>query len=84
MAMPDFLRFMAPEMVPWGMPSCGLLRSRFFAASTNVSGPVVVSLWSRCGLVVVPPLYYNSPFKSLDVVSLWSRFSKLPPMSATF
>ena len=56
MAVPDFLRFMAPEMVPSGMPSCGLLRSRFFAASTNVRdvlrsrcGPVVVSLWSRCG-----------------------------------
>ena len=54
MAVPDFLRFMAPEMVPSGMPSCGLLRSRFFAASTNVRdvlrsrcGPVVVSLWSR-------------------------------------
>ena len=80
MAVPDFLRFMAPEMVPSGMPSCGLLRSRFFAASTNVRDV----LWSRCGPVVVPPLYYNLPFKPLDVVSLWSRFSRLLPMSVTF
>ena len=40
--------------------------------------PVRDVLWSRCGLVVVPPLYYNLAFKPLDVVSLWSRFSRLP------
>ena len=52
MAVPDFLRFMAPEMVPSGTPSCGLLRSRFFELppmSGTFCGLVVVPLWSRCG-----------------------------------
>ena len=51
--------------------SCGLAFSQLPPMSGTFWGIVVVPLWSRCGLVVVPPLYYNFPFKPL-------RLSKQP------
>ena len=67
MTVPDFLRFMAPEMVPWG----AILRSlavSLFRSFHQCLGRFEVSLWFCCGLIVVLPLHYNLPF-----TPLWSR-----------